>query len=336
MTDQAQPDRNLGMELVRVTEAAALAAARWVGRGDKIAADQAAVDAMRLMLSTVDMDGIVIIGEGEKDEAPMLYNGERVGTGRPPKVDIAVDPIDGTRLTAQGRPGALAVVAASERGTMFDPKHLVYMRKIAVGPEAKGTIDINDTVENNLKRVAQALGKPISEVTVMVLDRPRHKELIEDIRRAGARIRLIMDGDVAAAITAAMPDTGIDVLMGIGGSPEAVVAAAALKCLDGELQCMLWPRNEEEERLALERGLDLNAVLTIDDLIQSNNVFFALTGITTGELVAGVKYTRQGAITESLEMRSKSGTIRRIRALHRWDKLMRISKVPYREVTSSS
>ncbi len=323
------PDRNLALELVRVTEAAALAAARWVGRGDKNAADQAAVDAMRLMLSTVEMDGIVVIGEGEKDEAPMLYNGERLGTGHPPQVDIAVDPIDGTRLTAQGRPGALSVVAVSERGTMFDPKHLVYMRKIAVGPEARDVIDITDTVENNLKRIAKALGKDVSEVTVMVLDRPRHQDLIEDIRRAGTRIRLIMDGDVAGAITAAMPDTGIDVLMGIGGSPEAVVAAAALKCLDGGLQCMLWPRNEEEKRLAQERGLDLNQVLTIEDLIRSDNVFFALTGITTGELVDGVKYVGRGAITESLVMRSLSGTIRRIRALHRWDKLMRISQVPY-------
>ncbi len=330
----SMPDRNLGMELVRVTEAAALAAARWVGRGDKIAADQAAVDAMRLMLSTVEMDGIVVIGEGEKDQAPMLYNGERVGTGNPPRVDIAVDPIDGTRLTAEGRPGALAVVAASERGSMFDPKHLVYMRKIAVGPEAKHVIDITDTVENNLRRIAQTLGKSVSELTVMVLDRPRHKTLIEEIRQVGARIRLIMDGDVAAAITAAMPDTGIDVLMGIGGSPEAVVAAAALKCLDGGFQAMLWPRNEEEKRLAQTRGLDLNQVLTIDDLIRSDNVFFALTGITTGELVAGVKYTRQGAITESLQMRSRSGTIRRIRALHRWDKLMHISQVPYRETGS--
>ncbi len=324
------PDRNLALELVRVTEAAALAAARWVGRGDKEAADQAAVDAMRLMLSTVEMDGVVVIGEGEKDQAPMLYNGERLGTGRPPQVDIAVDPIDGTRLTAQGRPGALSVVALSERGTMFDPKHLVYMRKIAVGPEARDVIDITDSVQNNLKRIAKALAKDISEVTVMVLDRPRHQELIEDIRRAGARIRLIMDGDVAAAITAAMPDTGIDVLMGIGGSPEAVVAAAALKCLDGGFQCMLWPRNKEEERLAKERGLDLNQVLTIEDLIQSDNVFFALTGITTGELVDGVKYVGRGAITESLVMRSRSGTIRRIRALHRWDKLMRISQVAYR------
>ena len=324
------PDRNLALELVRVTEAAALAAARWVGRGDKNAADQAAVDAMRLMLSTVEMDGIVVIGEGEKDEAPMLYNGERLGTGHPPQVDIAVDPIDGTRLTAQGRPGALSVVAVSERGTMFDPKHLVYMRKIAVGPEARDVIDITDTVENNLKRIAKALGKDVSEVTVMVLDRPRHQDLIEDIRRAGARIRLIMDGDGAGAITAAMPDTGIDVLMGIGGSPEAVVAAAALKCLDGGLQCTLWPRNEEEKRLAQERGLDLNQVLTIEDLIRSDNVFFALTGITTGELVDGVKYVGRGAITESLVMRSLSGTIRRIRALHRWDKLMRISQVPYR------
>lgn len=329
MSSQA-PDRNLALELVRVTEAAALAAARWVGRGDKNAADQAAVDAMRLMLSTVEMDGIVVIGEGEKDQAPMLYNGERLGTGRPPQVDIAVDPIDGTRLTAQGRPGALSVVALSERGTMFDPKHLVYMRKIAVGPEARDVIDITDSVENNLKRIARALGKEVSEVTVMVLDRPRHRDLIEEIRRAGARIRLIMDGDVAGAVTAAMPDTGIDVLMGIGGSPEAVVAAAALKCLDGGFQCTLWPRNEEEANLARERGLDLDQVLTIDDLIRSDNVFFALTGITTGELVEGVKYVGRGAITESLVMRSRSGTIRRIRALHRWDKLMRISQVPYR------
>lgn len=323
------PDRNLALELVRVTEAAALAAARWVGRGDKEAADQAAVDAMRLVLSTVDMDGIVVIGEGEKDEAPMLYNGERLGTGRPPRVDIAVDPIDGTRLTAEGEPGALAVVALAERDTLFNPHHVVYMNKIAVGPEAREAIDITDTVANNLYRIAEALNKEVEEVTVMILNRPRHQDLIAQVRATGARIRLIRDGDVAGAITAALPDTGIDVLMGIGGSPEAVIAACALKCLDAGMQCMLWPRNEEERQAAEAAGLDIEAVLTLNDLVSSDNVFFAATGITTGEMLEGVKYTGQGAITTSVVMRSKSGTLRQIRALHRWDKLMRYSQVPY-------
>jgi len=331
MSPSEAPDRNLAMELVRVTEAAALAAARWVGRGDKEAADQAAVNAMRLILSTVDMDGVVVIGEGEKDEAPMLYNGEHLGTGRPPRVDVAVDPIDGTRLTAEGDAGALSVVAVAERGTMFDPQHVYYMNKIAVGPEARDVINIADSVGDNLRRIAKALKKSVEEVTVMILNRPRHNDLIQQVRETGARIRLIRDGDVAGAIAAAVPDTGIDVLMGIGGSPEAVIAAGALKCLDGGMQCMLWPRDEQERRQAEAAGLDLGRVLTLDDLVGGTNVFFAATGITRGQMLDGVRYTRRGVLTSSVVMRSKSGTVRYITALHRLDKLMRYSQVPYME-----
>lgn len=323
------PDRNLALELARVTEAAALAAGRWMGRGDKIAADQAAVDAMRLVLNTVEMDGVVIIGEGEKDEAPMLFNGEHLGTGAAPHVDIAVDPIDGTRLTAEGGHGALAVVAIAEHGTMYNPFHVVYMDKIAVGPEAKGAIDINAPVAANLSSIARALNKDLDDVTVMILDRPRHAELIQEVRTAGARIRLIRDGDVAGAIATCMPDSGIDALMGIGGSPEAVIAAAALICLGGDMQCKLWPRNEKERMQSLAAGQELDQVIGITDLVRGDNVFFAATGITNGELLDGVRYFGGGAVTHSIVMRSRSGTIRTITARHRWDKLMVYSAVAY-------
>jgi fructose-1,6-bisphosphatase II len=323
------PDRNLALDLVRVTEAAALAASRWMGRGDKNAADQAAVDAMRLILNTVDMQGIIVIGEGEKDEAPMLYNGETLGTGYGPALDIAVDPIDGTTLTATGSPGALSVVAMAERGTMYAPGSLVYMDKIAVGPEARDVIDINQSVIYNLHAVAHAVGKQVDDLTVMILDRPRHAQLISQVRKVGARIRLIRDGDVAGVIAAASPGTGIDVLMGVGGSPEAVVAACALKCLGGGMQCKLWPRDDKERQYALEHGHDLNRVLTINDLVQGEDVFFAATGITDGELLDGVRFQSGGARTTSMVMRSKSGTIRTIVSQHRWDKLMRISQIGY-------
>ena len=324
-----EPDRNLALELVRVTEAAALAAGRWMGRGDREAADRAAVEAMRLMLRSIDMDGVVVIGEGEKDEAPMLYNGERIGNGRPPQVDVAVDPIDGTRLLALGRPGALAVIALSERGTMFSPGRIVYMHKLAVGPEAREVIDLDAPVVENLRRIARAKGKDVDDLTVVILDRERHADLIREVRAAGARIKLIPDEDVSAALMTAFPDSGIDLLIGIGGSPEGVIAAAALKCLGGELQARLWPRNEEERRFAAEMGYDLHRILTADDLVRGDNIFFAATGITDGEILRGVRYTGTGARTHSLVMRSRSGTIRFVEAHHRWDKLMRISGYPY-------
>ena len=329
MAKKVLPDRNLAFDLARVTEAAALAAGRWVGRGDKEAADQAAVDAMRLVLNNIDMDGVVVIGEGEKDEAPMLFNGEQLGTGVPPEVDIAVDPIDGTTLTAKGLPGALAVVALAERGTMYNPSHLVYMNKIAVGPEARDMIDINASVKVNIRRVARALRKEPRDITVMVLDRPRHAQLISEIRATGARILLISDGDVAAAIATAQEDSGVDMMMGIGGSPEAVIAAAALKCMGGDMQCKLWPRNDDERDLAIQEGIDLDRVLTIDDLVQGDNVFFAATGITSGALLRGVRYFGGGATTQSLVMRSRSGTIRMINSRHRLEKLRRFSAIDY-------
>ncbi len=323
------PERNLALDLVRVTEAAALAAGRWMGRGDKIAADQAAVDAMRLVLNEVEMDGVIVIGEGEKDEAPMLYNGEHLGTGNPPEVDIAVDPIDGTTLTATGRSGALAVVALAPRGTMYAPGSLFYMNKIAVGPKAADVIDINAPVATNLQAIAQAKHRDVDDLTVLILDRPRHVGLIREIRQTGARIRLIADGDISAAISASTPDTGVDALFGIGGSPEAVITAAAIQCLGGALQCKLWPRNDDERRLAQEQGLELDRVLTHCDLIDSDNVFFAATGITRGELLDGVQYFGGGARTTSIVMRSKSGTIRQVVATHRWDKLMRFSQIKF-------
>jgi fructose-1,6-bisphosphatase II len=324
-----KPDRNLALELVRATEAAALAAGRWMGRGDKIGADQAAVDAMRLSLNSIVMDGVVVIGEGEKDKAPMLYNGEVLGTGDPPPVDIAVDPIDGTRLTSLGLSGALSVVALSERGTMYFPGSIVYMNKIAVGPEAKEVIDINAPVEENLQKVAQAKKRDVDDLTVVILDRPRHEQLISEVRAAGARIKLIPDGDISGGLMTATEDTGLDLLMGIGGSPEAVVTACALKCMGGEIQCKLWPRNEEERQKALDEGLDLERVLTTDDLAQGDNVFFAATGVTDGELLQGVKYFGSGAKTYSIVMRSKSGTVRLVEAVHKWEKLMRFSQIKF-------
>jgi fructose-1,6-bisphosphatase II len=323
------PEPNLALDLVRVTEAAALAAGRWMGRGNKIAADQAAVDAMRLVLNTIEMDGVIVIGEGEKDEAPMLFNGERLGTGKPPAVDIAVDPVEGTSLTARGSSGALSVAALAERGSMYAPGSLVYMDKIAVGPEARGVIDINAPVEANLKAIARAKGRDVDDLTVIILDRPRHAALIETVRQTGARIRLIHDGDVSGGVSTALDETGIDVLLGVGGSPEAVITAAALKCLGGEIQCRLWPRDDRERQYAAEHGLDLQAVLTMDDLVKSDNVFFSATGITRGELLDGVRYFGGGARTSSVVMRSKSGTIRYVTATHRWDKLMRFSQIKF-------
>ena len=305
-----RPDRNLAMELVRVTEAAALAAGRWIGRGDKNAADQAAVDAMRLMIDTVSMDGVVVIGEGEKDEAPMLFNGEHVGDGAGPGTDVAVDPIDGTRLTAVGQPNALAVIALAPRGTMFFPGAALYMEKIATGPDAADVIDIDAPVAENIRQVAKAKGKRPEEVTVTVLDRDRHGGLIAEIREIGARVFLITDGDVAGAIVAAAPRTEVDLLMGIGGTPEGVIAAAALKCLGGAMQGRLYPRNDDERRSLIEGGYDLERVLRTSDLVASDDCFFAATGITDGYLLQGVKYWPDGASTHSMVMRSRSGTLR--------------------------
>ncbi len=323
------PDRNLALDLVRVTESAALAAARWMGRGDKEGADAAAVDAMRKMLRTIPMDGTVVIGEGEKDEAPMLFNGERVGDGTPPGADIAVDPIDGTTLTALGRGNAVAVIAVSDRGTMFDPGPCVYMEKIAVGPECADAIDINLSPTENLQRVAEAKGESVRDVTVVILDRDRHNDLIAEVRDAGARIRLIPDGDVAGAISVAWPDSGADILFGIGGTPEGVIAAAALKCMGGVLTGRLWPRNDAERSAAVERGYDIDAVLMTEDLVAGDNCFFAATGITDGDLMKGVHYANGQAHTQSLVMRSKSGTVRFIEAHHRLEKLERFSIVGY-------
>ena len=322
MTANAQvPDRNLALDLCRVTEAAALAASSWMGRGDKEGADAAAVDAMRHVLDTVTMDGVVIIGEGEKDEAPMLFNGERIGNGQPPAADIAVDPIDGTTLTSLGRANAIAVIAVSDRGTMFDPGPCVYMEKIAVGPECADVIDINESVAENLKRIAEAKHEDVRDLTAVILDRDRHAKLISEVREAGARIRLIPDGDVAGAISSAWPHSGADVLFGIGGTPEGVISAAALKCMGGAIQGRLWPRNEAERNAATEAGYDLNRVLTTDDLVAGDNCFFSATGITDGDLVKGVHYTSGTAYTQSLVMRSRSGTVRMIDAHHALDKL---------------
>ncbi|GIW09611.1 MAG: class II fructose-bisphosphatase [Chloroflexi bacterium] len=324
-------ERNLAMDLVRVTEAAAMAAARFMGRGDKEAADQAAVDAMRYVLSSIDMDGVVVIGEGEKDEAPMLYIGEEIGNRRGPQTDVAVDPIDGTRLLANGLPNAISVVALAERGKMLRvPRQIVYMDKIAVGADAKGKIDIEAPVADNLRAVARATGKAVQELTVVVLDRPRHSRLIADVRAAGARLRLISDGDVAGAIMAAMEEfSGIDMLLGVGGAPEAVIAAAALKCLGGDMQCRFYPRDEREAEAAAAAGFSPGRVFTIDDLVGGEDVFFAATGITDGELVRGVRYTGRRLTTESIVMRCRSGTIRRIFASHDPSKLSRISEIRY-------
>jgi fructose-1,6-bisphosphatase II len=322
-------DRNLALELVRTTEAAALAAARWMGRGDKIASDQAAVNGMRTMLSSVRMRGVVVIGEGEKDEAPMLYIGEEVGTGDEPEVDIAVDPIDGTTLLSKGMPNSVSVIAVAERGSMYYPPHIVYMNKIAVGPDAADVIDINESVAENLGRIAEAKGLQIANLTVVVLDRPRHEELIGQIRETGARIKMIADGDVSAGLMTAIEGTGVDVLMGIGGAPEGVITAAALKSTGGAIQCKLWPRNDEERRKGIEAGLDLDKVLTHDDLVRSDNCFFAATGITDGELLRGVHYTSRGATTQSLVTRSRSGTVRKIDAVHRLAKLQTFADVEF-------
>jgi fructose-1,6-bisphosphatase II len=327
METQQSPDRNLAMELMRATEAAALAGGRWMGRGDKNAADGAAVEAMRVVLNSVSMDGVVVIGEGEKDEAPMLFNGEEIGDGSAPAMDIAVDPIDGTTLTSLGRPGAISVIALSERGTMFNPGPCVYMEKIAAGPAAADAIDLNAPVKANLHAVAKALGERVSDVTAVVLDRERHEGIIRECREAGARIRLIPDGDVAGAISVAWRNSGTDVLFGVGGTPEGVIAACALKCLGGSIQGRLWPRNDEERRGALDMGYDLDRVLMIDDLVSGDDVFFAATGISDGELIQGVRYWGDGASTQSLVMRSKSGTIRIIDATHKWTKLMSYSAV---------
>ena len=324
------PDRNLALELVRVTEAAAMAAGRWIGRGDKNAADQAAVDAMRTVMDTVSMAGCVVIGEGEKDEAPMLYNGEEIGNGQGPEVDVAVDPLEGTRLTALGMPNAITTVALAERGTMYFPGAAVYMDKIATGPESAEAVSIDASATDNVRAVAEAKGVSVSEVSVVVLDRPRHEALVEELREAGAKVMLITDGDVAPAIAAAQPGTGVDLLMGVGGTPEGVLSAAALKCVGGAIQGKLWPRTDEERQSLVDDGYDLDRVLTTDDLVGSQNVFFAATGVTTGALLRGVRYTRDGATTDSIVMRSRSGTVRRIEATHAFQKLEEISNLALR------
>ena len=328
MTANAQvPDRNLALDLCRVTEAAALAASRWMGRGDKEGADGAAVDAMRHVLDTVTMDGVVVIGEGEKDEAPMLFNGEEVGNGQGPECDVAVDPIDGTTLMAEGRPNSIAVIAVSERGTMYDPSAVFYMDKIAVGPEAKGAINIEESVEWNINSVAKAKGIDIADLTVVVLDRPRHADLIGEIRQAGAKIRLISDGDVAGAIAAADNYSTVDMLMGVGGTPEGIITAVAMKCMGGEIQGKLWPRDDAERQKAIDAGHDLDRVLTNDILVRGENSFFCATGVTNGDMLRGVTYRPNGATTRSLVMRSKSGTIRRIEAVHQVTKLREYARL---------
>ncbi|MHA6796630.1 class II fructose-bisphosphatase [Pseudonocardia bannensis] len=323
------PDRNLAMELVRVTEAAAMAAGRWVGRGDKNGGDGAAVDAMRQLIHTVSMRGVVVIGEGEKDEAPMLYNGEEVGNGEGPWCDVAVDPIDGTTLMAKGMPNALAVLAVAERGAMFDPSAVFYMEKLAVGPEAADAIDITAPVAENIRRVAAAKHTDVADVTVCILDRPRHESIVKEVRSTGARIHFISDGDVAGAISAARPNTGVDLLYGIGGTPEGIIAAAALKCMGGAIQGRLWPTDDTERERALDAGHDLDRVLTTDDLVRGDNVFFCATGVTDGDLLRGVHYRTGGCTTQSIVMRSKSGTVRMIDGYHRLTKLREYSSVDF-------
>ena len=325
-----RPDRNLALELVRVTEAAALAAARMAGRGDKEGADQAAVDAMRQVLGSISMDGVVVIGEGEKDEAPMLYNGESIGDGTPPQVDIAVDPLEGTRLTALGMPSALAVIALSERGTMFDPGPCVYMEKIAGGPEVADLLDLDRPLSETLGLIAERKGIDIRDVVVVMLDRERHEDAIRQVREAGARVRLIMDGDVSAAMLSVSENSPVDLLWGIGGTPEGVISAAAIKCIGGQLLGRMWPRNEEERQAAIHAGYDLARILTADDLISGNDVFFSATGVTDGDVLQGVRYQGdRGATTESLVMRSRSGTVRRISARHDRSKLRAVVGVRY-------
>jgi fructose-1,6-bisphosphatase II len=324
------PDRNLALELVRVTEAAAMAASRWMGRGDKEGADGAAVEAMRIVLSGVPMDGEVVIGEGEKDEAPMLYNGERVGNGQEPPTDVAVDPIDGTTLTSLGRGNALSVIAVSEKGTMFNPGPCVYMEKLAVGPEGRGAVSLELSPTENLRELAKARHETVRDLTVVILDRDRHEDLIGEVRSAGARIRLIPDGDVAGAISTAWVGSGANILFGIGGTPEGVIAAAALKCMGGDLQGRLWPRNDGERQAAIDGGYRLDDILSIDDLVGGDNCFFAATGVTDGDLLKGVHYHRDGCTTQSLVMRSKSGTVRLDEARHRLDKLSSFAAVDFR------
>ncbi|MDX6632810.1 MAG: fructose,6-bisphosphatase [Solirubrobacterales bacterium] len=323
----AKPDRNLALELVRVTEAAALAAARWVGRGQKEAADQAAVDAMRLLLHTVPMDGVVVIGEGEKDEAPMLYNGERIGDGSPPVVDIAVDPLEGTRLTAQGQPSALSVVALAERGTMFDPGPCVYMEKLVGAADIADCLSLDDSLTDVIARVGEHKRGNPSDVTVVMLDRERHTDAVSEIRGTGARIRFITDGDVAAALLAVTPGNGVDLLWGIGGTPEGVLSAAAIKCLGGCILGRLWPRDEGERQAAIDAGYDLDEILDADRLVSGEDVFFAATGVTDGDLLQGVRYLGDGsaATTESLVMRSRSGTVRKVQATHNRPKLREVT-----------
>ncbi|MER6156185.1 class II fructose-bisphosphatase [Streptomyces sp. NPDC001868] len=323
------PDRNLALELVRVTEAAAMAAGRWVGRGDKNGADGAAVRAMRTLVSTVSMNGVVVIGEGEKDEAPMLFNGERVGDGTGPECDIAVDPIDGTTLTAKGMTNAIAVLAAADRGTMFDPSAVFYMDKLVTGPEAADFVDIDAPVSVNIRRVAKAKRSATEDVTVVILDRPRHEGIIQEIREAGARIKLISDGDVAGSILALREGTGVDLLLGVGGTPEGIISACAVKCLGGTIQGKLWPKDDAERQRAIDAGHDLDRVLTTDDLVSGENVFFVATGITDGELLRGVRYRSETATTDSIVMRSKSGTVRRIDSTHRLSKLRAYSSIDF-------
>jgi fructose-1,6-bisphosphatase II len=324
------PDRNLALELVRVTEAAALGCARWIGRGDKEAADQAAVDAMRAMLDTVAMDGVVVIGEGEKDKAPMLFNGEEVGNGQPPEVDVAVDPLEGTRLTSVGQPNAISVIAVAERGTMFFPGAAVYMDKIAAGPVIADAIDIDASPQENVERAAAAKSVKPTEISVVVLDRERNQELIEGLREVGAKVNLITDGDVAPAIAAARQGSAVDLMMGIGGTPEGVIAAAAVKCLGGAVQGRLWPRDDEERGRLVEAGYDPDRMLATDDLVGGDNIFVAATGVTDGALLSGVRFTKDGAVTDSIVMRSRSGTVRRVEAYHHLEKLSRLSGREYR------
>ncbi len=327
------PDRNLALELVRVTEAAAMAAGRWVGRGDKNGADNVAVNAMRQLITTVSMSGVVVIGEGEKDHAPMLYNGEQVGDGVGPECDVAVDPIDGTTLAAKGMTNAISVLAVAERGSMFDPSAVFYMDKLVTGPEAADVVDINAPVGENIRRVAKAKNESTQDVTVVILDRPRHEHIVAAVRETGARIKFITDGDVAGAIMAVRPDTGIDLMLGVGGTPEGIIAACALKCMGGTIQGKLWPRDDAERQKALDAGHDLDRVLSTDELVTGDNVFFVATGITDGELLRGVRYRSGSATTHSLVMRSRSGTIRMIESWHRISKLRAYAAIDFESAT---
>ncbi|SMP39114.1 fructose-1,6-bisphosphatase II [Desulfonatronum zhilinae] len=331
---QETPQRNLALDLARVTEAAALASSRWLGKGDKERGDYAAVEAMRLSFSAIDIDGVVVIGEGEKDEAPMLYNGEKLGTGNGPEVDVAVDPVEGTRLLAYGRPNAIAVVALAPRGTLYDPGPAFYMKKMAVPHEAKYQVDIKAPVAENLRRVAKALGKSVDDLSVFILDKPRHVELIKEIREAGARIQLHTDGDVAGALMATTPGGEVDMMIGTGGTPEGVLAAVAIRIMGGEMQCMLDPQSDDERRAVEENGYNVNRVLTVDDLVRSDDVFFAATGISGGTFLKGVEFTGKGAVTHSMVMRGRTGTFRRIEAQHSFSKLMRISSIEYNKTDS--